>query len=32
MVLSTSTSVPAEVVDQVRAQDGIVGAQAIELD
>ena len=32
MVLSTSTPVPAEVVTQLRAQDGIVDAQAIELD
>ncbi len=31
MVLSTSTPVPASVVDQVRAQDGVVDAQAIEL-
>jgi len=32
MVLSTSTTVPVAVVDQLRAQPGIVGAQAIELD
>jgi D-3-phosphoglycerate dehydrogenase / 2-oxoglutarate reductase len=32
MVLSTSTEVPAAVVEQLRAQPGIVGAQAIELD
>jgi D-3-phosphoglycerate dehydrogenase len=32
MVLSTSTPVPAEVVEQIRAQDGVVAAQAIELD
>jgi D-3-phosphoglycerate dehydrogenase len=32
MVLSTSMSVPAGVVDQLRSQEGIVGAQAIELD
>ena len=31
MVLSTSTAVPASVVEQVRAQDGVVDAQAIEL-
>ncbi|MEX1006298.1 MAG: phosphoglycerate dehydrogenase [Acidimicrobiia bacterium] len=31
MVLSTSTPVSAEVVEQVRAQDGVVDAQAIEL-
>jgi D-3-phosphoglycerate dehydrogenase len=32
MVLSTSTAVPPTVVDQLRAQDGIVDALAIELD
>jgi len=32
MVLSTSTPVPASVVDQLRAHDGIVDAQPIELD
>jgi hypothetical protein len=32
MVLTTSMSVPAGVVDQLRSQEGIVGAQAIELD
>ena len=32
MVLSTSTAVPAAVVEQLRAQHGIVDAQAIELD
>jgi L-serine deaminase len=32
MVLSTSTPVSAEVVEQVRVQDGVVDAQAIELD
>jgi D-3-phosphoglycerate dehydrogenase len=32
MVLSTSTPVSAEVVEQVRLQDGVVDAQAIELD
>jgi D-3-phosphoglycerate dehydrogenase len=31
MVLSTSIEVPPAVVDQLRAQPGIVGAQAIEL-
>jgi len=31
MVLSTSTAVPAEVVTQIRAVDGIVDAHAIEL-
>jgi hypothetical protein len=31
MVLSTSTPVPADVVEQIRAQDGVVAAQAIEL-
>jgi D-3-phosphoglycerate dehydrogenase / 2-oxoglutarate reductase len=31
MVLSTSSAVPASVVEQVRAQDGVVDAQAIEL-
>ena len=32
MVLSTSTPVPQAVVEQVRAQAGIVDALAIELD
>jgi predicted regulator of amino acid metabolism with ACT domain len=32
MVLSTSTPVPASVVEQLRAHDGIVDAQPIELD
>ena len=32
MVLSTTTAVPAEVVETVRAQDGIVDARAIELE
>jgi D-3-phosphoglycerate dehydrogenase / 2-oxoglutarate reductase len=32
MVLSTDTSVPVTVIDELRARDGIVGAQAIELD
>ena len=32
MVLSTSTPVPASVVEQLRADDGIVDAQPIELD
>jgi len=31
MVLSTSTPVSAAVIDQIRAVDGIVDAQAIEL-
>ena len=32
MLLSTSTPVPAEVVTQLRATDGVVDARAIELD
>ena len=32
MVLTTSTPVPAAVVDQLRAEHGIVDAKAIELD
>jgi D-3-phosphoglycerate dehydrogenase / 2-oxoglutarate reductase len=32
MVLSTDTPVPAVVIDELRARDGIVDAQAIELD
>ena len=32
MVLSTDTPVPVTVIDELRARDGIVGAQAIELD
>ena len=32
MVLSTASSVPEEVVERLRAVDGILGAQAIELD
>jgi D-3-phosphoglycerate dehydrogenase len=32
MVLSTTTAVPAEVVMQLRALDGVVDARAIELD
>ena len=32
MLLSTSTPVPAEVVTQLRATDGVVDAKAIELD
>ena len=32
MVLSTSVPVPAPVVDELRAQEGVVDAQAIELE
>ncbi|MFI5054601.1 MAG: phosphoglycerate dehydrogenase, partial [Acidimicrobiia bacterium] len=32
MLLSTSTAVPPEVVTQLREQDGVVDARAIELD
>jgi D-3-phosphoglycerate dehydrogenase len=32
MVLSTDTAVPAVVIDELRAREGIVAAQAIELD
>jgi D-3-phosphoglycerate dehydrogenase / 2-oxoglutarate reductase len=32
MLLATSTEVPAEVVAQLRATDGVVDARAIELD
>jgi len=32
MLLATSTSVPAEVVAQLRATEGVVDARAIELD
>jgi D-3-phosphoglycerate dehydrogenase len=32
MLLATSTPVPAEVVAELRATDGIVDARAIELD
>jgi D-3-phosphoglycerate dehydrogenase len=32
MVLSTSTAVEAAVVEQIRARDGVVAAQAIDLD
>ena len=32
MAIATSTPVPATVVEQLRAQDGIVAAQPIELD
>ena len=32
MVISAYTSVPAEVVDRIRATDGVLDAKAIELD
>jgi D-3-phosphoglycerate dehydrogenase / 2-oxoglutarate reductase len=32
MVLTTSTPAPADVIDQLRAERGIVDAKAIELD
>jgi D-3-phosphoglycerate dehydrogenase len=32
MALTTSTPVPADVVDQLRAERGVVDAKAIELD
>ena len=32
MVLSTDTPVPSAVIDELRAREGIVDAQAMELD